>query len=150
MAIKRRSAGMRSPDAKLTMSPGTSDATGKLCGCPSRSTVACSGTMVASDSMALAARNSCTKPISALSTTTASTTRPSVTLPMPIASPEDASSTQMSGLLICRQRMVQTESRRPRGTMLGPCLSRRRLASALLRPVVWAESSVSTSPGDLA
>ena len=70
----------------------------------------------------------------ALITTTDRTTSPSVILPSATARVPEPSSTQMSGLLICRQSRVSTESLPLRRIWLGPYWSSRRLASSLVRP----------------
>lgn len=80
---------------------------GELLVRPSRMTVAFCGTISESASIARPALNSWIKPIMALITTTASTTKPSVVLPKRTASVPEPSSTQIRGLLICPPEEMQ-------------------------------------------
>ena len=133
-ASRRMSAGTLSPAASWTTSPGTRSAAGTVSTRPSRVTVAFCGTMSDRASMAWPALYSWIKPMMALITTTDSTTNPSVILPRPTARVPEPSSTQMSGLLICRQSRVRMESAPLRRIWLGPYWSSRRRASSLVRP----------------
>ena len=117
---RRRSAETLSPDASMTTSPGTSSDTGMVAVCPALRTVTFCGTISRSASIAWLARSSCTKPMMLLITTTAATTSPSVTLPNATARAEEPMSTQMSGLLICLQRMTRGLSPLTRSMTLGP------------------------------
>ena len=67
----RASAGIVSPSSMSTTSPGTSSARGRARRSPSRTTVASSADIARSAATAASARDSCTKPIVALSSTTA-------------------------------------------------------------------------------
>ncbi len=108
--MRRISAGTLSPAASRTTSPGTSSTAGTMVFRPSRMTVAFCGTISERASIARPALNSWMNPIMAFITTTASTTRPSVILPKTTASVPEPSSTQIRGLLICRQRSCSTLS----------------------------------------
>ena len=122
-ATSRMSAGTLSPEANRTTSPGTRSAPATVAFLPSRRAVTFSGTILLSASIALPALNSCTKPISVLSTTTARMTKPFL---MPsvgstsIATKPEAIRTQISGELICRQSKVQAVSPLALGSTFGP------------------------------
>lgn len=75
---------------------------------------------------------------------------PSLTLPSPMATTAEASSTQISGLPICRQRMRRGPSLLMRWSTLGPCSRRRRPASADASPSGSLASAVKASDGSSA
>ena len=69
ISISRKSAGIWLPASSNTISPGTSVLAATTCGCPSRNTVAWVAASCWRAAMALSARQVCTKPIQALSST---------------------------------------------------------------------------------
>ena len=66
----RASAGTASPASSKITSPGTSSSEGTVAGCPSRSTLEWAAVIFFNASMACSALDSCTTPITALSSTT--------------------------------------------------------------------------------
>jgi hypothetical protein len=132
---RRPSAGMRSPASTATTSPGTSSSVGTVRSSPSRRTRALVTTIDRSASSDASARDSMTKPMMLLRTTTASTTSGV------FSSPETAkltaaatSSTTVSSSRSWAASRFHAGSRGASGSWLGPWRTRRSVASVPLRP----------------
>ena len=133
-SIRRRSAGTRSPASITTMSPGTSAAASSPCRTPSRRTEARGASMSRRASSACSARPSCTKPMTALTSTTARITPVSIQWPSSAVIAAATIRTMISRLLNCRASRMTTEGRGGSGRRFGPCRATRSAASALLSP----------------
>ncbi len=81
VAMRRKSAGILSPASSTVRSPGTNSDDGNVMRSPSRITVAEVRTIATSASRARSARDSCTNPTVALSTTTPRMTQESAMSP---------------------------------------------------------------------
>jgi len=102
--MRRRSAGMRSPDWTKTRSPGTSSSASTVRFLPSRITVAVGDIMALIASAAFSALPSCAMPMATLMTTTATMRPTSGQAWKPASTAAAPMRTQMSALLIWSQR----------------------------------------------
>ena len=135
------SAGKRSPASTKTMSPGTMVSVGTIIMVPSRRTRTCAVSILRSASSDFSARFSCTKPITALNTTTTRTTRGV------FSSPDTTSDTsaaamrmRMSMSLNWARNFFQPGIVSAAASWFGPNSASLRAASAEVRPVsrgVW-------------
>ena len=144
----RRSAGIWLPASSSTMSPGTSAVAGTTCTAPLRSTVACAAASWRSAAMAWSARQACTKPMTALSTTMTRITSVSVTSPTsPEMTAAPSSTSTMKSLNWSASRRHQGRSCDAANSLV-PWVVLRRCASSACRPAsgltpwAWATASV--------
>jgi len=149
ISIRRRSAGIWLPASSSTMSPGTSALAGSTCTSPPRSTVACAAASRRSAARAWSARQACTKPMAALSTTMTRMTSVSVrspTRPDTTAAPSNTSTMKSWN---CSSSSARGPRRAWSSSSLAPWRAARRVASSACRPVsgstpwAWASSCAS-------
>ncbi len=134
-ARSRTSAGIMSPAARLTTSPGTRSARGTSRGVPSRTTVAVTLIIALSFFAAESARASCTNRSETPRTTINPITMAARASPVRRDTVASSVSRMTSGLIRAFPRSAHRPCPSSLATALGPCCSSRCSASSWVKPV---------------
>ncbi len=144
------SAAILSPGDRTSTSPGTTSAASIDCAWPPRSTRAWGADSSARAARARSARNSCTKPRMAFTTTMASMAAASLYSPITADAAVAPSSTRTMKSWNCDARMARGDMPRPVVMVFGPASAKRARASPESRPDdADVPSSRATAPRDI-
>mmetsp|Transcript_41040 Transcript_41040/g.122536 ORF Transcript_41040/g.122536 Transcript_41040/m.122536 type:complete len:344 (+) Transcript_41040:1160-2191(+) len=144
-SITRMSAGMRSPDLTMTMSPGTSSSAGTVKRLPPRTTLADAESMALMASAAFSALPSWSRPMEMLMTTTARMSAISIHCCSAATMIHDDRRIQIMTLFICSHSFTKKEGFLGGVSAFLPYCSKRRATSSFVRPSRLLLSLASTS-----
>ena len=146
---KRRSAGTTFPASSTTTSPGTSSGAATVAAIPSRITCASGAAISRKAATARSARNSCTVPITALSSTITRIAIVSCGSPINPEITAATSNTTIMKSANCARKIPGRERTRDSGILFGPYSIWRCCATALPKPCSLDSRLASTSSASI-